>query len=66
MDAKGSHSAPNLPEETKKTHVDFFKTSSRPSKRPREDLENAPRIIINSPSKNGINNQNQEQQITIT
>ena len=63
---KGSHSAPNLPEETKKTQVDFFKTSSRPSKRPREDLENAPRIIINSPSKNGMNNQSQEQQIIIS
>ena len=24
-DAKGSHSGPNLPDETKKTQVDFFK-----------------------------------------
>ena len=43
-----------------------FKTSSQPSERPREDLENAPRIIINTPSKNGINNKSQEQQIIIS
>ena len=61
-----SKSSKSSPEETKKTLVDFFKTSSRPSKRPREDLENAPRIIINSPSKNGINNQSQEQQLIIS
>ena len=59
-DAKGSHSAPKLSKETKKTQIDFFKTSSLPSKRPSEDLENAPIIIINSPSKNDINNQTQE------
>ena len=38
-DPKGCHLVPNLAEETKKSLVDFFKTSSRPLKRPHEDLE---------------------------
>ena len=61
--AKRSHSAPNITEETKKTHADFFKTSLRPTKRPHKDLENAPRAITNSPSKSNINNQRQKQQL---
>ena len=38
-DAKGTHSAPNIRKETKKTQVQFLKASSPPSNRPREDLE---------------------------
>ena len=54
--AKKSHLAPNITEETKKNQVDFFKTLSQPTKRPHKDLENAPRVITNSPSKSNINN----------
>lgn len=43
--------APNLPEETKKTKVDFFKTSLQPSKRPLEDFENGQTIMINSQTR---------------
>ena len=49
--AKGSHSAPNIPQKST-THVDFFKTSTQPSKRPQEDLENTPTITINSQGTN--------------
>ena len=65
-DAKESHSAPNLPEETKKAQVDFFKILSWPLKRQREGFENPPRIAINLPSKRNINNQSQEQQLVIS
>ena len=58
-DTKGSHSTPDLPEKST-TRVDFFKSSTRPSKQPQKDLENTPTITINSPSTSYSNNQDEQ------
>ena len=58
-DDKRSHSALDLPEKPT-TRVDFFKTFTRPSKQPREDLENTPATTINSPSTSYSNNQGEK------
>ena len=49
--AKGSHSAPDLPEKST-TRFGFFITSTRP-----ESVENTPTSTINSPSTSYSNNQ---------